>query len=73
MKYDNILVCVFTEMKTAGKSGFPLREILKQSKAILYKLQLIWSFPPALSAFSWQGMFFIYFRVISHELVSGSL
>ena len=31
------------------------------------------SFSPACIAFSWQGMFFIYFRVISHEFVSASL
>ena len=31
------------------------------------------SFSPARIAFSWQGMFFIYFRVISHEFVSASL
>ena len=31
------------------------------------------SFHPARSASSWQGMLFIYFRVISHEFVSASL
>ena len=30
------------------------------------------SLHPAHSAFSWQGIFFIYFRVILHEFVSGS-
>ena len=31
------------------------------------------SFSPARITFSWQGMFFIYFRVISDEFVSASL
>ena len=31
------------------------------------------SFSPARIAFSWQGMFFIYFCVISHEFVSAPL
>ena len=31
------------------------------------------SFPPARSTSYWQGMFFIYFRVISHEFVLSSL